>query len=229
MSTHVLIVEDQNDLAENLMEFLGEDQYQLDFATDGLTALHLLATQSYDVIVLDVMLPGLSGFEICKRVRQDLRCNTPIIFMTARGTLTDKEEGFTLGGDDYLVKPFALRELQLRIDALTRRDFTDSGILRAGPVSYDPGTLRAALHGRGSVELSGVACLIFEQLLRAHPRFVTHEQLSNMIWGSDDGDTHALRNHVYGLRKTLDNAFGTSVIKTVHGRGYRLDLPESGT
>jgi DNA-binding response OmpR family regulator len=175
--------------------------------------------------VLDVMLPGLSGFEICKRVRRDLRSNTPIIFMTARGTLTDKEEGFTIGGDDYLVKPFALRELQLRIDALARRDHLESGILRAGPMSFDPGTLRASLQGAGAVELSGVASRIFEQLLRAYPRFVSHEQLSGVVWGSDEGDNHSLRNHVYGLRKILDQAFGQPVIKTVHGRGYRLTLP----
>src|SRR5690554_1092613 len=90
----ILIVEDQSALADNLLEFLGEERYTLDFAADGLTALHLLATQSYDVVVLDVMLPGLSGFEICKRIRRDLNCSSPVIFMTARGSLSDKEEGF---------------------------------------------------------------------------------------------------------------------------------------
>lgn len=109
----LLIVEDQVDLAENLFEFLGEDRYELDFAADGLTALHLLATNAYDVIVLDLMLPGVSGFQICKRVREDLECDTPIIMVTARSALQDKEQGFAHGADDYLVKPFELRELQL--------------------------------------------------------------------------------------------------------------------
>src|SRR5699024_10579825 len=117
----VLIVEDNTALAENLFEFLGDDQYVLDFATDGLTALHLAATNSYDVIVLDVMLPGVSCFNICKRIRDDLHCSSPIIFMTARDQIDDKINGFETGGDDYLVKPFNLRELALRIDALHRR------------------------------------------------------------------------------------------------------------
>lgn len=224
MFTNILIVEDQTDLAENLFEFLGEDRYRLDFAADGLTALHLLATRNYDVIVLDVMLPGLSGFEICAHVRNILHCSTPIIFMTARGTLGDKEQGFTSGGDDYLVKPFALRELQLRIDALARRDQFDNGVLQVGPISFDPGTLCASMQGVGSVELTGLSSRIFELLLRTYPRFVSYEDLSNALWGTDEGDHHALRNHVYGLRKTLDMTFGKALIKTVHGRGYRLEL-----
>lgn len=226
MQTRVLIVEDHRALAENLAEFLGEEDYALDFAADGLSALHLLASNSYDVIVLDEMLPGVSGFEICRRIREDLRQTTPVIFMTARHTLADKEEGFTSGADDYLVKPFALRELQLRVDALARRERTEAGVLRAAGLRYDPGTLRAELPGVGAVALSGVASTIFEQLIRAHPRFVSHEDLSKAVWGTDDGDPHALRTHVYGLRRTLQSAFGASLIATVHGRGYRLELPE---
>lgn len=227
MHTRVLIVEDQTALAENLMEFLGEDRYALDFASDGLTALHLLANHFYDVVVLDVMLPGLSGFEICARVRSDLRRQTPIIFMTAKGSLADKEEGFRLGGDDYLVKPFALRELQLRIDALARRATGSSQTLQAGPLLYDPETLELRCQNLGSIILSGTSSRILEVLVRKHPRFVSHEDLSNVVWGTDSGDTHTLRTHVYALRKTLQSAFGESMIGTVHGRGYRLELPES--
>lgn len=223
MPTRALIVEDQSALAANLEEFFDASRYELDFAADGLTALHLLATQQYDVVVLDVMLPGLSGFEICRRIREDLKSGVPIIFMTARGELSDKEAGFTLGGDDYLVKPFALRELQLRIDALTRRDpVARDTIPRAGQISFDPGTQMARHDERGEVMLSGTAARIFEHLVRAHPRIVTHDALSQSIWGTDDGDPHTLRTHVYVLRKTLEAAFGESLIETVHGRGYRL-------
>jgi len=228
MTTRVLIVEDQSALAANLEEFFDETRYSLDFAADGLTALHLLATQTYDVVVLDVMLPGVSGFEICRRIREDLHSNVPVIFMTARGELSDKEEGFSLGGDDYLVKPFALRELQLRIDALTRRDAVHrDGALRAGPVSYDPGTLTARLDGVGEVMLGGTAARIFEQLVRHHPRIVTHEMLNRVIWGTDDGDAHTLRTHIYVLRRTLESALGTALVDTVHGRGYRLHPPQA--
>jgi len=228
VQTRLLIVEDQTALAENLFEFLGETRYTLDFAADGLTALHLLSSRTYDVIVLDVMLPGLNGFELCKRMRQDLKCSTPIIFMTAKGALPDKEEGFQLGGDDYLVKPFALRELQLRIDALARRRTTcHIGGVTAGDLSYDPDTLRATYRGQHSVELSGATCRILEALIWNYPKFVSHEELSNVIWGIDDGDTHTLRTHVYTLRKILQKEFGHAMVRSIHGRGYRLELPHS--
>src|SRR3546814_93927 len=102
----MLIVEDHAGLATNLLEFFDNERYILDFASDGLTALHLIATNEYDVIILDVMLPGLSGFEICRRIRNDLHRSTPVIIMTSKDQLRDKEEGFTVGADDYLVKPF---------------------------------------------------------------------------------------------------------------------------
>nr|WP_284048070.1 response regulator transcription factor [Marinobacter sp. ATCH36] len=223
-----MIVEDQTALAENLFEFLGESRYSLDFAADGLTALHLLSSRSYDVVVLDVMLPGLSGFELCKRMRQDLRCDTPVIFMTAKSAMPDKEEGFELGGDDYLVKPFALRELQLRIDALSRRRAASGNAeLTAGNLSFDPDTLQVSYRGLHAVELSGAPCRILEALIRSYPKFVSHEELSNVIWGIDEGDTHTLRTHVYTLRKTLQREFGHSMVRSIHGRGYRLELRES--
>jgi len=224
VQTRVLIVEDQTALAENLIEFFGDEHYSLDFAADGLTALHLLAHHAYDVVILDVMLPAISGFEICRRIREDLRNNTPVIFMTAKGALTDKEEGFALGGDDYLVKPFALRELQLRVDALARRKGSAAQHLQAGPLAYDPETLELQYQRKGSLTLSGSSSRIFEALIRKHPRFVTYEELSQVVWGTDNGDTHTLRTHVYALRKALQSAFGQSLIRTVHGRGYRLEL-----
>jgi len=114
----VLIVEDHIALADNLYEFLGEQHYILDFAADGLTGLHLAATNDYDIIVLDVMLPGINGFEICRRLRDDLKSNVPILLLTAKDTLDDKVTGFSYGADDYLTKPFDMKELELRISAL---------------------------------------------------------------------------------------------------------------
>ncbi len=220
----LLIVEDQIDLAENLFEFLGEARYNLDFSPDGLTALHLLATQSYDVIVLDLMLPGVNGLEICRRIRSDLKCDTPVILTTALGSLADKEKGFSCGADDYLVKPFELRELQLRIEVLYRRHALKSSNLQAGSLSFDPGTLTARLRGK-QVELAGTPARIFELLIRAYPNFLSHGALHEAIWGADcrETDGHSLRTHIYTLRKTLQTAFGVSLIKTVHGRGYRLE------
>ncbi len=127
----LLLVEDHVALAQNLSEYFSDQRYVLDFASDGLTALHLIATNDYDVIVLDVMLPGLSGFEVCRRLRSDIQCGTPVILMTAKDQLDDKEQGFTLGADDYLVKPFNLRELQLRVEALHRRRAGGAALRRA--------------------------------------------------------------------------------------------------
>lgn len=223
----LLIVEDQVDLAENLFEFLGEDRYTLDFAADGLTALHLLATQSYDVIVLDLMLPGVNGYDICRRIRQDLQCQTPVILMTALSALTDKEKGFDCGADDYLVKPFELRELQLRIEALHRRYSPRRPILAAGDVRFDPGTLEVELRGLKTA-LSGIPARLFELLVRAYPSFLSHEALSDALWGARYGETegNSLRTHIYTLRKSLQAGLGSGLVKTIHGRGYRLEVPE---
>lgn len=226
----LLIVEDQVELAENLFEFLGEDHYRLDFAADGLTALHLLAAQIYDVIILDVMLPGVNGFDICRRIRRDLQCQTPIILMTALSALPDKEQGFDCGADDYLVKPFELRELQLRIEALYRRHAPGTSGLQAGSLRFDPGTLTVELLGR-STELTGTPARLFELLIRAYPNFLSHEALCDAIWGGahSEPEGNSLRTHVYALRKALENAFGDNLIKTVHGRGYRLIPPDSAS
>lgn len=223
----LLIVEDQVDLAENLFEFLGEDRYVLDFAADGLTALHLLATQSYDVIVLDLMLPGVNGYDICKRIRDDLKCQTPVILMTALSGLTDKEKGFDCGADDYLVKPFELRELQLRIEALHRRYAPQRPILSAGDIRFDPGTLEVELSGV-KTGLSGTQARLFELLVRAYPSFLSHEALSEALWGARHGETegNSLRTHIYTLRKSLQAGLGNGLVKTIHGRGYSLEVPE---
>ncbi|KKN45564.1 hypothetical protein LCGC14_0681870 [marine sediment metagenome] len=228
-SLRLLIVEDQVDLAENLFEFLGEDRYVLDFAADGLTALHLLATQSYDVIVLDLMLPGVNGYEICRRIRQDLQCQTPIILMTALSALNDKEKGFDCGADDYLVKPFELRELQLRIEALHRRYAPQRPVLSAGDIRFDPGTLEVELRGLKTA-LTGTPARLFEMLVRAYPSFLSHEALSEALWGARHGETegNSLRTHIYTLRKSLQAGLGCGLVKTIHGRGYSLEVPPKG-
>src|SRR5690606_40025608 len=167
----MLIVEDHAGLATNLYEFFCDDRYILDFASDGLTALHLIATNDYDVIVLDVMLPGLSGFEICRRIRRDIQSSTPVIIMTSKDQLQDKEEGFSVGADDYLVKPFNLRELQLRVDALYRRKagFSRTPEIRVPGICFDPGTLMVSTESGERLELSGTAARIFEGLIKAYP------------------------------------------------------------
>lgn len=223
----ILIVEDHAGLAANLSEFFNDERYILDFASDGLTALHLVATNQYDVIILDVMLPGLSGFEICRRLRNDLQSPTPVIMVTAKDQLQDKEEGFSTGADDYLVKPFNLRELQLRVDALYRRKagFPRTLEIRAPGIRFDPGTFMVRTDKGEELELSGTAARIFEELIKAYPDFLSYAQIRNNVWGEKEVDMNTLRTHVYSLRKLLLDAFRHPFIKTIHGRGYRLLPP----
>lgn len=226
-SIRMLIVEDHAGLATNLLEFFSDSRYILDFASDGLTALHLIASNEYDVIILDIMLPGLSGFDVCRRVRDDLQCATPIIMVTSKDQLYDKEQGFTVGADDYLVKPFNLRELQLRVDALFRRKAgyaTKAGISIPG-IHFNPGTFMVSTAGGAQAELSGITARIFEELIKAYPNFLSYTEIQQRVWGDKEVDMNTLRTHVYALRKLLQEAFSYSMIKTMHGRGYRLLTP----
>lgn len=224
----MLVVEDHAGLATNLLEFFDDSRYVLDFASDGLTALHLLATNAYDVIILDVMLPGLSGFEVCRRIRSDLHCPTPVIIMTSKDQLQDKEQGFTVGADDYLIKPFDLRELQLRVDALYRRKagFVGMPEIQMPGIFYDPGTFVVRDDQGRQAELSGTAARIFEALIKAYPHVLSYEQLQEGVWGEREVDMNTLRTHVYSLRKLLQQTFQYPMIRTLHGRGYRLIAPE---
>ncbi len=223
MRLRILIVEDHKDLAENLFEYFGDETYQLDYAADGLTALHLLAVNTYDLVILDVMLPGVDGITICQRIRNDLNSNVPVLILTAKDSLADKEKGFNVGADDYLVKPFHLRELELRMQALCRRLQLNTGILKADGFVYDPDTLTVTGEC-GKVELSGYGASIFEALMRQYPKYVDHATLAEMVWGNDSVDVNTLRTHVYSLRKTLGQKFKEDIIKTLHGRGYCLDF-----
>lgn len=223
----LLIIEDEQNLASNIAEYFEAGPYDLDFAGDGLTALHLLSHNTYDLVVLDLMLPGVSGYEICRRIRRDLNSDAPVIMTTAKGTLADKEHGFDAGADDYLVKPFDLRELELRIEALLRRGRFAGQLLKAGNIVFDPDRLQIILPGYGPLELSGISARLFEALIRAYPKFLDHELLSEEVWGRSDTDTHTLRTQIYSLRQQIQRTFGVNLIHTVHGRGYRLepDIP----
>jgi len=226
-SIRMLIVEDHAGLAANLLEFFADDRYILDFAPDGLTALHLIATNEYDVIILDIMLPGVSGFEVCRRIRNDIHCLTPVIMMTSKDQLQDKEQGFTVGADDYLVKPFDLRELQLRVDALFRRKagYSRSAEIGIPGIRFNPGTFVVSTdHGR-QLELSGTAARIFEELIKAYPDFLSYAEIQDRVWGEREVDMNTLRTHVYSLRRLLQETFQYPMIKTIHGRGYRLLTP----
>ena len=152
---HILIVEDNAAIAANLYDFLEACGHGADAASDGITGLHLAATRKFDGILLDLRLPGLDGLTVCRKLRNEARINTPILMLTAKDTLDDKLEGFDSGADDYLVKPFALREVVARLIAMhkRRRDKVTGHTLKAGDLSFDPKTFSVRV-GRGSVKLT---------------------------------------------------------------------------
>ena len=219
----ILLVEDHRELAEATGAYLEACGYTVDYAADGLVALHLAVTESYDVIVLDIMLPGIDGFEVCRRLREEAKLATPIVMLTARDQLGDKLSGFGAGADDYVVKPFAMPELAARIEALARRGRGQSGRFEVGDVVLDADTWEVTRQGV-AVELSKTCFLLLKVLMREHPRVVPRRDLERELWDDDPPDSDALRSHLYNLRQTLDRPFDHPIVTTIPGRGYCLRL-----
>lgn len=219
----LLIIEDNPDIAANLAGYLGPHGHTLDFAANGYSGLALVAQNDYDVLILDVGLPGMDGLTLCQKIRTELGKSTPVLMLTARDTVEDKVAGFDSGSDDYLVKPFSMVELEARINALARRARgTGPGlVLRVGDLSFDTRTYEAQRAGR-SLHLTRTGYRILACLMRASPDVVTREALESGIWGEDRPDSDALRTHIHALRQALDKANASSMLKTVQGIGYRL-------
>ncbi len=223
----ILIVEDHRDLAANVGDFLEAGGFTVDFAADGISALQLSAENHYDAIVLDVMLPGIDGFEVCKRLRQELRLDTPVIMLTARDTINDKVNGFDVGADDYLIKPFELRELEARLAALIRRQRgeLEGGQLQVGDLRFDLETMRVSRDDK-PIKLSPITLHILRILMRESPKLVSRERLEAEVWGDDAPDSDTLRSHLYNLRKNIDKPFDKQLMHTIPGVGYKVCLPE---
>lgn len=224
----VLLIEDHRDIAEMVYAWLEGRGYALDYAADGVTGLHLAVTNHYDVIVLDLILPGMDGLELCAKVRQEARRDTPILMLTARDTLHDKIAGLDAGADDYLVKPFEIRELEARIRALIRRRRGDVSPerLSAGDLVLDTGTFRASRCGR-ELSLTPIGIKILTELLKASPRVVSRHELERRIWGDVLPNSDVLRSHLYSLRKAVDRPFKEPLLETVQGAGYRIRDPDA--
>jgi len=224
----ILVVEDNPDILANLYGFLEPRGYAVDSARTGYAGLALAAENSYDVIVLDVMLPGLNGVELCAKLRSELRIAAPILMLTARDSLADKAAGFDSGADDYLVKPFSLAELDMRLRALVRRAegrHEASRELRYGPLVFDP-ELQQAMREGVRITLTKTGYTLLRALLAAAPRIVTRDTLEQAVWGDDRPESDALRTHIHALRQAVDKPFKLALLHTVAGVGYRLALPD---
>ncbi|KXU38507.1 XRE family transcriptional regulator [Ventosimonas gracilis] len=217
----LLVIEDNRDILANLLDYLQLKGFTVDCAQDGLSGLHLAASQHYDLIVLDIMLPGIDGYQLCQRLRIDARNEVPILMLTARDTLDDRLQGLNAGADDYLVKPFALAELVARIHAILRRSQRRGRLLQVGDLCYDLDTLDVTRSGQ-TLKLNPLGLKLLAILMQKSPAVVRREVLEESLWGDDCPDSDSLRSHIHQLRKTLDKPFARPLLHTVHGIGYQL-------
>lgn len=221
----VLVIEDNQDIAENICDYLESQGIVTDYAADGLVGLHLIVTGHFDAIILDVMLPGIDGIELCKRVRESSAIQPPILMLTALDALDDKLSGFNAGADDYLVKPFALEELLARLNALiSRSKGPQTSHLKVGPLVMDIGSMRV-VRDDSSLELNRATFNILKTLMEAYPNIVSRQELEHALWGDAPPRSDALRSHIYTLRNKLDKGFDRPMVHTVHGVGFKLVDP----
>lgn len=216
---HILVIEDNPDLVANLYDFFENRGHTIDAAYDAFSGLKFAFEGSYDAIILDLMLPGMDGLEVCTKLREG-GLQIPILMLTARDTLDNKLDGFASGADDYLVKPFALTELEARLLALQRRaDRAQAfGQLRVADLTFEPHTLRVERGGR-RIELPPIPLKILEVLITKSPRVVTREELERAVWGDSPPDSDALRAHMHVLRSAIGEP---PLLRTLRGIGYQL-------
>lgn len=226
----VLLIEDNHEIAEMVGDYLERRGYTLDYAGDGLTGLHLAVTNTYSAIILDLMLPGMDGMTLCRKLRDEAKQAVPVLMLTARDTLEDKIVGLDAGADDYLVKPFEIRELEARVRALIRRDRrqVSTEVLRVGDLSLDTATLEI-FRGDRELTVSPIALKLLTILMRESPRVVSRRDIEREVWGDVLPDSDTLRSHLYNLRKVIDKPFDRPLLHTIHSAGYRMADLESET
>lgn len=220
----ILIIEDNPAIVANLYEFFEPKGHVLDSAANAYGGLALAAQNVYDVIVLDVSLPGMSGLEFCAALRRELHNPVPVLMLTARDTLADKVAGFDAGADDYLVKPYSLVELEARLGALVRRaarPLAAGEVLRVGDLSFDTSTFMVSRAGV-PLTLTPTGYTLLRSLMKESPRVVKRSALEHAVWGDSPPDSDALRTHIHALRQAIDKPFPVALLQTAPGLGYKL-------
>jgi DNA-binding response OmpR family regulator len=224
----VLIIEDNRDLASNMFDFLETKGHVVDAAGDGITGMHLALVNEYDAIVLDLMLPGMDGITLCRKLREEGGKDTPVLMITARDSLEDKIAGLEAGADDYLVKPAELREVELRLRVLFRRggDHTQKQKkLTVEDLTLDPFTC-SVRRGTKAIELPPIPYRILEVLMARSPQVVNREDIEHVVWGEGRPDSDSLRAHVHLLRELIDKPFERKLLRTMRGFGYQVVSPD---
>ena len=218
----LLVVEDEKNLNRLITKKLSAEGYSVDSCFDGLEALDYLDAASYDGLILDVMMPRLSGFDLLKQMRSQ-GDSTPVLFLTARDAIEDRVEGLDLGASDYLVKPFSFAELMARVRVMTRRKTeTASSIYTIADLTLDTASRQVTRGGR-SISLSAKEFALLEYLLRNKGVVLSRDKIENNLWNFDyEGGTNAVDVYIRYLRKKIDEDFPMKLIHTVRGVGYVL-------
>lgn len=220
----ILIIEDNAQLAANIYDYLEACGHMPDAAPDGLSGLHLAQSRDYDAIILDWNLPRLDGISMLRKLRSGEHRRLPVVMLTARDQLADKVDGFEAGLDDYLVKPVALAELELRIRFLVQR-IREAGVLdhelKVADLSLNLRTLEARRDGR-SIPLSKTGRRLLELLMRESPAVVSRQRLEHVAWGDEPPGTDLLRSHMHVLRRAIERDSEDKLLHTHSGTGYSL-------
>jgi len=224
----VLVVEDEPRMADLIRRGLSQEGLAVDVAGDGEAGIELARTTTYDALVLDVMLPGISGFEACRTLR-DTGVWTPVLMLTARDSVDDRVTGLDAGADDYLVKPFAWAELLARLRALMRRgEHERPTVLEAGDLRLDPAT-RTVHRGEAEIALSGKEFALLEAFMRRPGEVLSRAYLLERAWdGGYDARSNIVDVYIRHLRAKVDAPFGRRTLETVRGSGYRLRVRDDG-
>ncbi len=222
---HILVVEDEQRLAYLLRRVLLEERHTVDLAHEGHAGLDLALSDTYDVVVLDIMLPGIDGIEICRQMRAE-RVMSPVLMLTARGAIEDRVTGLNVGADDYLTKPFAMEELLARINALLRRRdrrFDETPQLTVGDLTLDLMRHEARRAGR-VIELTAKEFALLEYLMRHTGMVLSRTQIVDAVWRYDlEALSNVVDIYIHYLRDKVDQGFSRPLIKTVRGVGYKIE------
>ena len=222
----LLLVEDEAAIAIRTRESLEEARYTVDWARDGVEALALAQEREYAAIILDLMLPGIDGWEVCETLRRR-RDPTPILMLTARGALEDRIRGFEIGADDYLPKPFALPELRVRVRALIRRAAVHrTRLIRIDDLEIDTEARSVSRSGR-EIALTPREYTLLEALARNEGRVLSREYIQERVWNDDESNSNTTAVRIRQLRQKVDDGHVVRLIHTVYGQGYVLRAPES--
>lgn len=224
---NVLLVEDDRDLALSVIDHLELEQILCDYAANGLEGRALVEHNRYDVLILDINMPGLDGLSLCQQIRAS-GDDTPVLMLTARDTLSNKLEGFTAGTDDYMIKPFEIEELIVRLQALAKRRSGQASVLRVGPIQLNLNSRQVSVDQK-PVKLSPTGFKLLQALMHASPNPVSQTDLIRKVWGDELPDSNKLRVHIHNVRKALDAAGAGQRLQTAAGFGFFISAhPQTG-